>query len=636
MSGCCTSSTAFSSSGARGFAGGSIFTADGRLVVNVVQEGLIRVQAMTACARLLPRPDGRGRRLQRRPRSRTTAPIDDRRQHGARTDAIGGQPLRRHRRRRPPPSTSASAPPGSTLPPTAAGRGDHRSAGAATGAGGRRSGRRRREVVATLESAGRARRCGPATRRLYVVEQDGAVVTLTLVARRRLETSSRGRPHRPHRAPTASAACSGIAFAADGARAWLNYTDNDGDTVVAEYPVAADGSVRRRRRTCPAHDRPARTRTTTAATWRSVPTACSTSRSATAGRAATPSGARAIRPTCSASCCAIDPNPSGDAAYGDPRRQPVRHRQHGRPRRRARGLGVGTAQSMADRASTHSPADLWIADVGQNAYRGDRRRRSDRRAPGRVGRQLRVERLRRQRPLQRRRRRSGQPRLPGVDLHPRRGLLDLGRRGVPRHGDRRAGARLRVRRLLRRRVWAFDAAAGATSCSLDGFDEVAAVRTGPDGELYVLERSRRRAPPDPWLTGACRRRVRTRLRRSTTSTLTSRTLISSPGSMPWARTVPTHRRIGDLELDAPFALVDHDRRERVALRDRPARPPRRGRAPAARPDWRAARRVPSPPAASRRRPGRSSSGRCRPLATASAASITYRSWRRRSGAVAWA
>ena len=36
--------TTFSSSGARGLAGGSIFTADGRLVVNVVQEGLIRVK----------------------------------------------------------------------------------------------------------------------------------------------------------------------------------------------------------------------------------------------------------------------------------------------------------------------------------------------------------------------------------------------------------------------------------------------------------------------------------------------------------------------------------------------------------------------------------------------------------------
>ncbi len=35
--------TAFSNSSARGLSGGSIFTADGKLVVNVVQEGLIRV-----------------------------------------------------------------------------------------------------------------------------------------------------------------------------------------------------------------------------------------------------------------------------------------------------------------------------------------------------------------------------------------------------------------------------------------------------------------------------------------------------------------------------------------------------------------------------------------------------------------
>jgi acyl-CoA thioesterase-2 len=35
---------AISSSSARGFAGGSIFTAGGDLVVNVVQEGLIRVK----------------------------------------------------------------------------------------------------------------------------------------------------------------------------------------------------------------------------------------------------------------------------------------------------------------------------------------------------------------------------------------------------------------------------------------------------------------------------------------------------------------------------------------------------------------------------------------------------------------
>ena len=35
--------TSLSASDARGLAGGSIFTSDGELVVNVVQEGLIRV-----------------------------------------------------------------------------------------------------------------------------------------------------------------------------------------------------------------------------------------------------------------------------------------------------------------------------------------------------------------------------------------------------------------------------------------------------------------------------------------------------------------------------------------------------------------------------------------------------------------
>ena len=35
--------TAFSSGAARGLAGGAIFTADGRLVVTVVQEGLVRI-----------------------------------------------------------------------------------------------------------------------------------------------------------------------------------------------------------------------------------------------------------------------------------------------------------------------------------------------------------------------------------------------------------------------------------------------------------------------------------------------------------------------------------------------------------------------------------------------------------------
>jgi glucose/arabinose dehydrogenase len=38
-------------------------------------------------------------------------------------------------------------------------------------------------------------------------------------------------------------------------------------------------------------------------------------------------------------------------------------------------------------------------------------------------------------------------------------------------------------------LWAFDLASGRNETLVDGLDQVAAVRTGPDGELYVLERS---------------------------------------------------------------------------------------------------------------------------------------------------
>ena len=39
----------------------------------------------------------------------------------------------------------------------------------------------------------------------------------------------------------------GLAFSPDGTLAYVNYTDLDGDTTVAEYPVDEDGVVRDRR-----------------------------------------------------------------------------------------------------------------------------------------------------------------------------------------------------------------------------------------------------------------------------------------------------------------------------------------------------------------------------------------------------
>ena len=37
-------------------------------------------------------------------------------------------------------------------------------------------------------------------------------------------------------------------------------------------------------------------------------------------------------------------------------------------------------------------------------------------------------------------------------------------------------------------IWALDVAGGRNLTLLEGFEEVTAVRTGPDGEIYVLER----------------------------------------------------------------------------------------------------------------------------------------------------
>ena len=133
---------------------------------------------------------------------------------------------------------------------------------------------------------------------------------------------------------------------------------------------------------------------------------------------------------CSASCCASTRRRPATRPTRSPPTTRSR-RQHGRHCRR-RDLVVGTAQPVAVlvRPGHGRPVDRRRRPERD---RGDRRRRS--RRPGirrGMGRQLRLERVRGQRPLQRRRARPGQPRLPRVDVHARRGLLDLRRRGVPR------------------------------------------------------------------------------------------------------------------------------------------------------------------------------------------------------------
>ena len=109
---------------------------------------------------------------------------------------------------------------------------------------------------------------------------------------------------------------------------------------------ASDGTRRPRHRARGCLQRPARAPTTTAASSRSGPTACSTSASATAAAAATSTANAATARTsarCSARSCASTRRPTRRPALHDPARQPVRRTR----RRRGRDLGLRPAQPVA-------------------------------------------------------------------------------------------------------------------------------------------------------------------------------------------------------------------------------------------------------------------------------------------------
>ena len=141
----------------------------------------------------------------------------------------------------------------------------------------------------------------------------------------------------------------------------------------------------------------------------------------------------------------IDPTPSARTAVHDPARQPVRRHQ---PARAPRSGPTGCATRGASR-STRTTGDLWIGDVGQNAWEEvDFATKAVRR---REGRQLRMERLGGDAQLPRRRR-AGRGSAGLRVLARRRELLGDRRLRVPRHEDPGNARRLPLRGLLRRRA----------------------------------------------------------------------------------------------------------------------------------------------------------------------------------------
>ena len=154
----------------------------------------------------------------------------------------------------------------------------------------------------------------------------------------------------------------GLAFSPDGTKLYVDYTDANGDTQVDEYAMRATTPTRHPPARCSFVDQPYPT--TTAARWRSGPTACSTSASATAA-------ARATRTTTARTSA----TPLGKILRIDPTRVRQRAVHASRPTIRSSGRSGAFAENWMyglrnpwrfsfDRTT----GDVWIGDVGQGAY----------------------------------------------------------------------------------------------------------------------------------------------------------------------------------------------------------------------------------------------------------------------------
>jgi glucose/arabinose dehydrogenase len=321
----------------------------------------------------------------------------------------------------------------------------------------------------------------PADSALYIVEQTGRVV--------RFEDDERvvvadvtGRT-----APGGERGLLGLAFSADGSYAYLDYTDLDGDTVVAEYPVADDGTLDvDAERILITVDQPYSNHN--AGDLDVGPDGMLYITLGDGGSANDPGRNGSDPSTLLGSLLRIDPRPSAGMPYTIPTDNPFAEGSFGgvagAPEVWAWGL-----RNPWKIAFDPVTGDLWIADVGQNkieevnlvspedgvtagrgvsfgwsAFEGTERFNADVPEDG-----------------------AWMPVLSY--LHGDDGCSISG--GVPYRGtaipelapayvysDYCSGI-----------VWALDLAGGRNLTLLGGFQSVSAVRSGPDGELYVLELS---------------------------------------------------------------------------------------------------------------------------------------------------
>ena len=274
----------------------------------------------------------------------------------------------------------------------------------------------------------------------------------------------------------------GLAFSPDGALAYVNFTDNGGTTVIAEYPVRADGRFfADDERVVLRVDQPFGNHN--AGDLAFGPDDTLYIPLGDGGSGGDP-GRRASDPTSLlGSLLRIDPTPSGDAAYTIPADNPFADGVDGAPEVLAYGL-----RNPWKIAIDPVSGDLWIADVGQNLFEEVNRVAPAGDLPVGWGHNFGWSGLEGTEPF------NGDVATEGTTLP----VLTYGRGdgcsvsgGVPYRGTAIAGLEpaYLYSDFCGGELWALDLAGGRVITLATGLDEVTAVRAGPDGEAYVLQRS---------------------------------------------------------------------------------------------------------------------------------------------------
>lgn len=317
----------------------------------------------------------------------------------------------------------------------------------------------------------------PGDDRLYVVEQGGRVVRHDGSESVRVFDIS-GRV-----STGGEQGLLGLVFSPGGQRGYVNFTNRSGDTVIAEYQLDADGAFdMATERVLLRVDQPFANHN--AGDLEFGPDGMLFIPLGDGGSGGDPQRHGSNPSTLLGSLLRIDPTPDGDSPYSIPADNPFADGTGGAPEIWSTGL-----RNPWKIAFDPVTGELWIPDVGQNlfeeinvvapvdgavagrgadfgwsAYEGTERFDAEVADPGGLT-------------------------FPVLTYGRADGCSISG--GVPYRGSAipQLAPAFVYSDFCTGAIWAFDLAGSRNLTLATGFDSVAAIRTGPDGELYVIERS---------------------------------------------------------------------------------------------------------------------------------------------------